>query len=110
MSWWSTSWLPSIPSIDFSLPSGIQKRFISFTLRRTLGHLLKPGQLDIQQVDSQIGSGYVQIRDVELDNDVSLRFRLVRDHELRLSVIVPALRQCREREVVYYWNCSAAIL
>ncbi|KAI0093682.1 hypothetical protein BDY19DRAFT_1063485 [Irpex rosettiformis] len=69
MSWWSTSWLPSIPSIDFSLPSGIQKRFISFTLRRTLGHLLKPGQLDTQQVDSQIGSGYVQIRDVELDND-----------------------------------------
>ncbi|KAI0345175.1 hypothetical protein BDW22DRAFT_1370943 [Trametopsis cervina] len=69
MSWWSTSWLPSIPSIDFSLPSAIQKRFISFTLRRTLGHLLKPGQLDIPQVDSQIGSGYVQIRDVELDND-----------------------------------------
>lgn len=85
MSWWSTSWLPSIPSIDFSLPSGIQKRFISFTLRRTLGHLLKPGQLDIQQVDSQIGSGYVQIRDVELDNDVSLQLRTVRDHGLRSS-------------------------
>ncbi|CAL1704672.1 unnamed protein product [Somion occarium] len=69
MSWWPSSWLPTLPSIDFTLPSGIQKRFISFALRQTLGHFLKPGQLDIQQVDSQIGSGYVQVRDVELDNN-----------------------------------------
>ena len=71
MSWWS--WLPTLPSIDLTLPSAIQKRFISFTLRQTLGHFLKPGQLDTQQVDSQIGSGYVQIRDVELDNKVCPR-------------------------------------
>lgn len=70
MSWWTPSWLPTLPSLDFSLPSGIQKRFLSFALRQALGHLLKPGQLDTQQVDSQIGSGFVQIRDVELDNDV----------------------------------------
>ncbi|KAH9935004.1 uncharacterized protein B0H18DRAFT_1082721 [Fomitopsis serialis] len=68
MSWW-TSWMPSLPTIDLSLPSGIQRRFISFALKRSLGHLLKPGQLDLQQVDSQIGSGYVQIRDLELNND-----------------------------------------
>ena len=67
----SFSWLPSLPSIDFALPSSIQKRFISFALRQSLGHLLKPGQLDIQQVDSQIGSGYVQVRDLELNNEVS---------------------------------------
>ncbi|THH20691.1 hypothetical protein EW146_g715 [Bondarzewia mesenterica] len=66
MAWWTPSWL-SLPSIDFSLPSGIQRRFISFVLKRSLGHLLKPGQLDIQQIDSQIGSGYVQVRDLELD-------------------------------------------
>lgn len=70
MSWWTPSWIPSFPSIDLSLPSGIQRRFISFALKRSLGHFLKPGQLDIQQVDSQIGSGYVQVRDLELDNDV----------------------------------------
>ncbi|OBZ75363.1 Autophagy-related protein 2 [Grifola frondosa] len=69
MSWWSPSWLPALPSIDFSLPSGIQRRFISFALRKFLGHLLKPGQLDTQQVDAQIGSGYVQVRDLELNND-----------------------------------------
>ncbi|KAI0780919.1 hypothetical protein BD413DRAFT_660017 [Trametes elegans] len=66
---WSLSWLPSLPSIDLSLPSGIQKRFISFALRQSLGHLLKPGQLDVQQVDSQIGSGYVQVRDLELNDE-----------------------------------------
>ncbi|KAI0807392.1 hypothetical protein C8Q74DRAFT_59220 [Fomes fomentarius] len=65
----SFSWLPSLPSIDLSLPSSIQKRFISFALRQSLGHLLKPGQLDVQQVDSQIGSGYVQVRDLELNNE-----------------------------------------
>lgn len=69
MSWWAPSWL-SLPSVDFSLPSGIQGRFISFILKRTLGHFLKPGQLDIQQIDSQIGSGYVQVRDLELNYDV----------------------------------------
>ncbi|KAI8998625.1 hypothetical protein BD414DRAFT_453550 [Trametes punicea] len=66
---WSLSWLPSLPSIDLSLPTGIQKRFISFALRQALGHLLKPGQLDVQQVDSQIGSGYVQVRDLELNDE-----------------------------------------
>lgn len=73
MAWWSTSWLP-LPSIDFSLPSGIQRRFISFILKRSLGHLLKPGQFDVQQIDSQIGSGYVQVRDLELDYTVRFSF------------------------------------
>ncbi|KAH8107055.1 hypothetical protein BXZ70DRAFT_271252 [Cristinia sonorae] len=66
---WFTQWLPTLPSIDFTLPSGIQRRFISFALRQSLGHLLKPGQLDVLQIDSQIGSGYVQISDVELSNE-----------------------------------------
>ncbi|KAJ3557004.1 hypothetical protein NM688_g1710 [Phlebia brevispora] len=69
MSSWLRTWLPTLPSIDFSLPTSIQKRFLSFALRQALGHLLKPGQLDTQQVDAQIGSGFVQVRDVELDNE-----------------------------------------
>ncbi len=73
---WSFSWLPALPTIDFSLPSGIQKRFISFALRQSLGHLLKPGQLDVQQVDSQIGSGYVQVRDLELNDEVGLCYNV----------------------------------
>ncbi|TCD64536.1 autophagy- protein 2 [Steccherinum ochraceum] len=39
------------------------------TTTQTLGHFVQPGQLDILQIDSQIGSGYVQIRDVELNNE-----------------------------------------
>ncbi|KAJ7632689.1 hypothetical protein FB45DRAFT_913186 [Roridomyces roridus] len=74
MSWYS-NWLPtSLPSLGFALPSrfisfDIQRTFISFVLKKSLGHLLKPGQLDIQQIDSQLGSGYVQVNNVELDNE-----------------------------------------
>ncbi|KAK7054763.1 autophagy-related protein 2 [Paramarasmius palmivorus] len=73
MSSWLPSWLPSLPSLPstsyFSLPSSIQGRFISFILKRCLGHLLKPGQLDPHQIDSQVGSGYIQVNDVELDTN-----------------------------------------
>ncbi|KAJ7235449.1 hypothetical protein B0H12DRAFT_1141515 [Mycena haematopus] len=65
---WFPSWLPGLPSISFTLPASIQGRFISFVLKKSLGHLVKPGQLDIDQIDSQIGSGYVQVNDVQLDN------------------------------------------
>jgi autophagy-related protein 2 len=71
MSSWYSSWLPGLPSINFALPSSIQGRFVSFVLKKTLGHLLKPGQLDVHQIDTQIGSGYVQVSNLELDNEVS---------------------------------------
>ena len=64
------------PSFGFSLPSlspsvSLQKRFISFVLKRSLGHLVKPGQLDVHQIDAQIGNGYVEVKDLELDSNVS---------------------------------------
>lgn len=65
---WFTSWLPELPAINISLPTSIQSRFLSFLLKKTLGHFLKPGQLDVHQIDSQIGSGYVQVADLELSN------------------------------------------
>ncbi|OAX41967.1 hypothetical protein K503DRAFT_832684 [Rhizopogon vinicolor AM-OR11-026] len=68
MSTWYSSWFSGLPSFDFSLPSGIQRRFFSFVLKKSLGHFLKPGQLDLHQIDSQIGSGVVQVRDLELDD------------------------------------------
>ena len=68
---WYSSWIPDFPSINFGIP-GIQGRFVSFVLKKTLGHLLKPGQLDSHQIDSQIGSGYVQISDLELNPEVCL--------------------------------------
>ncbi|KAG8886419.1 autophagy- protein 2, partial [Tulasnella sp. 403] len=59
--------LPSISLPAIPLPANIQRRFLSFLLRRTLGHLVKPGQLDISQIEAQIGDGRVEIKDVELD-------------------------------------------
>ncbi|EGN93260.1 putative peripheral membrane protein required for the formation of cytosolic vesicles [Serpula lacrymans var. lacrymans S7.3] len=67
MSSWYPSWFSSLPSLDFSLPSSIQSRFIAFVLKKSLGRFLKPGQLDAYQIDSQIGSGYVNVKDLELD-------------------------------------------
>jgi autophagy-related protein 2 len=68
MASWFSSWIPTLPSI--SLPASIQARFISFVLKKSLGHLLKPGQLDVNQIDSQIGSGYVQVANLALDTQV----------------------------------------
>lgn len=71
MSWFS-SWLPELPilNINLTLPTSIQARFLSFVLKKTLGHFFKPGQLDVCQIDSQIGSGFVQVKDLELDSGV----------------------------------------
>ena len=67
---WFTSWLPSLPAINITIPAAIQRRFLSFILKKCLGHFLKPGQLDHYQIDSQIGSGYVQVNQLELDPQV----------------------------------------
>ncbi|OCB84207.1 hypothetical protein A7U60_g8883 [Sanghuangporus baumii] len=66
----SFSWLPftfSFSFPDLAPPLSIQRRFISFILKRSLGHLLKPGQLDVHQIDAQIGNGFVEVKDLELD-------------------------------------------
>lgn len=70
MSWFS--WLPELPAlnINLTLPTNIQSRFLSFILKRTLGHFFKPGHFDASQIDSQIGSGFVQVKDLVLDNKV----------------------------------------
>jgi autophagy-related protein 2 len=69
MSWFS-SWLPQLPALNLALPTSIQGRFLSFILKKTLGHFFKPGQLNVSQIDSQIGSGFVQVKNLELDNGV----------------------------------------
>ena len=68
---WFSSWLPSLPTINITLPAAIQGRFLSFLLRKCLGRFLKPGQLDHYQIDSQIGSGYVQVNQLELNPEVA---------------------------------------
>lgn len=62
--------LPSLASYT-GLSTGLQKRVISFLLRRALGHLVKPGQLDWNQIEAGVGDGRLEIRDIELETDVS---------------------------------------
>jgi autophagy-related protein 2 len=63
--------LPSITLPTLSIPINIQRRFLSFVLKRTLGHLVRPGQLDTHQIDAQIGNGWIEITDIELADEVS---------------------------------------
>ncbi|KAI6109491.1 hypothetical protein F5141DRAFT_1215004 [Pisolithus sp. B1] len=82
MSSWYPSWFSGFPAFDFGVPASIQRRFFSFALKKALGRFLKPGQLDLHQIDSQLGSGAVHVTDLELDEQainellVGLPFRL----------------------------------
>lgn len=71
MSSWMPSWF-TFPTFDVSILPNLQRKFFSFVLKRFLGHLLKPGQLDVEQIDSAIGSGNVTINDLKLECTVSL--------------------------------------
>ncbi|KDN38407.1 hypothetical protein RSAG8_09501, partial [Rhizoctonia solani AG-8 WAC10335] len=65
-----------LPTFGIALPANIQRRLLSFVLKYFLGHLVKPGQLDDHKIDAQIGSGRVEIKDVELD-DLAINSLLV---------------------------------
>lgn len=69
--------MPSFSFPSISLPASIQRRFIAFVLQRSLGHFVKPGQLDGEQVNAQLGSGFVQINDLELDDQVRVIIQLI---------------------------------
>ncbi|CBQ70573.1 related to APG2-required for sporulation [Sporisorium reilianum SRZ2] len=51
----------------FSLSANLQKRILSYLLKKTLGHLVDGGQLDLAQIDAGIGSGRIEVRNVQLD-------------------------------------------
>lgn len=88
----SSGWWPS-----FSLPSSVQARFLSFALRKALGHLLLPGQLDVEQINSQIGRGYVQVNELRIDphavnahiNASNLPLELVSGHVSSVIANIP---------------------
>lgn len=61
--------LPSLPSI--SLPANIQRRFLSYVLKRALGRFVKTGGLDVDRIQAQISEGWVEIQGMEVDAEVS---------------------------------------
>lgn len=75
------SYLPSsLPSLPFlpslpSLPVNIQRRFLSFLLRRSLGRFVKEGGLGAERIEGALlgkGGGEVKLEGVRLDEEVSL--------------------------------------
>jgi autophagy-related protein 2 len=70
--------LPQLPSI--SLPANIQRRFLSYVLKRSLGRFVKEGSLDVERVQAQISQGWVEIENLEVDTAVRtvLSYRLLR--------------------------------
>jgi autophagy-related protein 2 len=69
---WSIS-LPSLPTV--SLPANIQRRFLSYILKRSLGRFVRAGGLDVERIQAQISEGRVEIEGLELDVEVRLRLR-----------------------------------
>ncbi|WVF72370.1 hypothetical protein IAT40_007185 [Kwoniella sp. CBS 6097] len=57
--------LPSLPSI--SLPANIQRRFLSYILKRYLGGFVKHEALDADRIQAQISEGWVEIEGLEVD-------------------------------------------
>jgi hypothetical protein len=64
------SYIPTIRLPTFNVPAQIQNRLLSFAIRRSIGHLLKRGGVEIDKLDTQVGRGWVEVKDVELEEDV----------------------------------------
>ncbi|WVQ98559.1 hypothetical protein IAU59_005685 [Kwoniella sp. CBS 9459] len=58
--------LPALPSI--SLPANIQRRFLSYILKRYLGGFVKHEALNADRIQAQISEGWVEIEGLEVDS------------------------------------------
>ncbi|WVW83423.1 hypothetical protein I302_105443 [Kwoniella bestiolae CBS 10118] len=59
--------LPSLPSI--SLPANIQRRFLSYVLKRSLGRFVKDEALDAERIQAQLSQGWVELEGLEVDTN-----------------------------------------
>jgi autophagy-related protein 2 len=64
--------LPSLPSI--SLPANIQRRFLSFLLKKYLGRFVVASSLDVERVQAQIYHGIVELERLEINTEVCLYY------------------------------------
>ena len=66
------SFLPIFPSFPFpSLPQSLQRRLLSFLLRKSLGSFVKGG-LDPEAIEADLSKGTVRVATLELENQVSI--------------------------------------
>ncbi|KAL7422146.1 autophagy-related protein 2 [Cryptotrichosporon argae] len=57
--------LPALPTI--SLPTNIQRRFLSYVLKRALGRFVKTEGLDVEHIQAQLSQGSVEIDRLDVD-------------------------------------------
>ncbi|EJT98304.1 hypothetical protein DACRYDRAFT_110744 [Dacryopinax primogenitus] len=91
------SYIPSIRLPSFNVPAQIQNRLLSFAIRRSIGHLLKRGGVEIDKLDTQVGRGWVEVKDVELEEEAinalipGLPVRLTSSHLASMSFSLPGI-------------------
>ncbi len=79
----------------YSLSANLQKRILSYLLKRTLGHLVDGGHLDLAQIDAGIGSGRIEVRNIQLHAEAinrqlpSIPFTLVSGEIGRILIQLP---------------------
>lgn len=60
--------LPSLPSV--SLPANIQRRFLSYILKRSLGRFVVASGFDVERIQAQLSQGAVDLERLEVNVDV----------------------------------------
>ena len=70
---WTGGW--SFPK--WGGPNSLQKRLIKFLLRRTVGQFLREEEINLDDLDVQLSSGCFELRNVALNEDVSVQNKLV---------------------------------
>lgn len=64
------SLLPPLPNLSFpSLPQNLQRRLLSFLLRKSIGGFVRGG-LDAEAIEADLGKGSVRVQGLELESDV----------------------------------------
>lgn len=71
-------WLPSfltfplsfgsLPSV--SLPANIQRRFLSYVLKRSLGRFVVASGFDVERIQAQLSQGSVELEKLEVNVEV----------------------------------------
>ena len=92
----SSASAPTTPWSSFGIPQTVQKRLLKFLLKRSIGQFLED-ELDLRNLDVQLGSGVVRLSDLVLDSEVSL---------MESEFILFMCGSCDDRfRFRYYSNC-----
>lgn len=59
--------------LSINVPSTIQKRLLKFLLKRALGQFLAE-ELDLDNLEIQLGEGFVHLKELQLNVEVFLLF------------------------------------